>query len=243
MTTSLDAAERMRALAAAAAPAVRARPDLAQMVLGRARRQRRARRLGKAAAGVGGGLAIVATVTAANLLGHSDYFTVIQPSAAMTSTIQIADRVVFDKTLSLARGDVVIVHLVRDGEVDDWIKRVAALPGDTIGCPAGPTGQCKAVVVNGTAVPEPYASVTQPFPTSTVPEGTVFLLGDNRELSIDSRSIGPVRLSDVRGVAVRIRGGDGETRPVPGAPAHPGPGDRDNVDPAGEVPPARSVPR
>jgi signal peptidase I len=243
MSASLDAAERLREIAAAAAPAVRARPDLAQAVLARARRQRRARRFGKAAAGVGGGIVVLTTLAAANLLGRSDYFTVTQPSSAMESTIHLEDRVVFDKTLSPARGDVVMVHLVRDGDEYDAIYRVAALPGDTISCPAGPTGRCEAIVVNGTAVPEPYATVTQPFPTRRVPEGMIFLLGDNREVARDSRSIGPVRLTDVRGVVVRIRDHVGRTRPVPGAPAHPGPGDRDNVEPAGTAPPANATPR
>jgi signal peptidase I len=244
MTTSLDAAaERLHTIATAAAPAVRARPDLAQVVLRRAHRQRRARRLGKAAAGMGAGLVVLTTVAAANLLGNSDYFTVTQPSYAMESTIHLEDRVVFDKTLSPDRGDVVTVHLVRDGDAYDSMYRVAALAGDTIGCPAGPAGRCEAVVVNGTAMREPYATVTEPFPISTVPEGMVFLLGDNREVARDSRFIGPVRLADVRGVAVRIQDHGGESRAVPGAPAHPGPGNRDNVDPAGPVPPAHATPR
>ncbi|GAA2383589.1 signal peptidase I [Dactylosporangium salmoneum] len=233
-------AEELRRLAAAAAPAVRARPDLARIVLDRAGRQRRARRLGKVTAGVGGGLVVLTTLAAATLLGRSDYVTVIQPSAAMMPTIQVGERVVLDKSLAPARGDVVVVHLARDGRTYDAMMRVVALSGDTVACPAGPTGRCEAVVVNGTAVPEPYlgATVTDPFPMSTVPDRMIFLLGDNRAAANDSRFIGPVRRADVRGVAVRIEDRDGQVRVVPGAPAHHGPGDSDNVDPAGQVPPA-----
>ncbi|MFG2040478.1 signal peptidase I [Dactylosporangium sp. NPDC048998] len=240
-----DPAEELRRLATAATPTVHARADLARTVLNRARRQRRTRRLGKVAAGVGGGLVVLTTVAAATQLGRSDYFTVTEPSAVMESTIYVGERVVLNKKLSPARGDVVIVHLTRDGLTYDSLLRVVALSGDTIGCPTGPAGRCEAVVVNGTTVPEPYlgATVTDPFPTSTVPDHMIFLLGDNRATANDSRFIGPVRLTDVGGVAVRIENRNGQVRAVPGAPAHPGPGDTDNVDPAGQVPPAVVGPR
>jgi signal peptidase I len=243
-----DAAAELRLLATVAAPTVHARLDLAPVVLRRARRQRRGWRLRKVAAGVGGGVVVLTTLAAATLLGQSDYFTVTQPSAVMKSTVYVGERVVFSKKLSPARGDVVIVHLVRDGREYDSMLRVVALPGDTIGCPAGPTGRCEALVVNGTPVPEPYlgATVTDPFPTSTVPARRIFLLGDNRPVANDSRVLGPVGLADVTGVAVQIKDRDGRARAVPGAPAHGGPGDRDNVDPAGPVPPAgatEAVPR
>ncbi|MEV8514363.1 signal peptidase I [Dactylosporangium sp. NPDC051484] len=235
-----DPAEELRRLATAATPTVHARADLARTVLNRARRQRRVRRLGKVAAAVGGGLVVLTTVAAANLLGRSDYFTVTEPSEVMESTINVGERVVLNKKLSPARGDIVIVHLARDGYTYDAIFRVVALSGDTIGCPTGPAGRCEGVVVNGTTLPEPYlgAAVTDPFPTSTVPDHMIFLLGDNRARAHDSRFIGPVRLTDVGGVAVRIENRNGQVRAVPGAPAHPGPGDRDNVDPATQVPPA-----
>jgi signal peptidase I len=238
-----DAAAELRMLAAAAAPTVHARPDLARVVLGRAPRQQRARRIRKAAAGVGGGLVVLTTLAAASLLGRSDYFTVTQPSAAMESTVNVGERVVFNKKVSPARGDVVIVHLTYQGDDFESMMRVVALSGDTIGCPAGPTGRCEALVVNGTPVPEPYlgATVTDPFPIGTVPAQRIFLLGDNRPVANDSRFIGPVKLADVTGVAVQIKDRAGQVRAVPGAPAHGGPGNRDNVDPAGPVPPARAT--
>lgn len=232
-------AEELRRLATAAAPTVRARPDLARVVLDHVRRQRRARRLAKAAAGVGAGVVVLTTVAASTLLGRSDYVTVTQPSAAMEPTVHMGERVVVNKKLSPARGDVVIVHLARDGHPYDALFRVVALPGDTVGCPAGPTGRCEAVVVNEAPAPEPYlgATVTDPFPTRTVPEHMIFLLGDNRAVANDSRVIGAVRLADLTGVVVEIDDRKGRVRAVPGAPARSGPGDRDNVDPAGPVPP------
>jgi signal peptidase I len=204
------------------------------------------RRLRRAAIGGGSGLVVLSTLAAATLLGRSDYFTVTQPSAVMESTVHIGDRVVFNRQLSPARGDVVQVHLVDDeGHEYDSILRVVGLPGDAVGCPAGPDGRCDAVVVNGAPVAELYlgAAVTEPFATRAVPPNMLFLMGDNRAAANDSRFIGPVKFADVTGVAVQIKGRDGQARAVPGAPAHAGPGDRDNVDPAGPVPPARaSVP-
>ncbi|MEO3744851.1 signal peptidase I [Plantactinospora sp. B5E13] len=236
-------AEELRALAAAVPP-VRARPDLAREVLDRARRQRRSRRLRRLALGVGGGVVVVSALAAATLLGRGDHFTVTQPSTAMESTVRVEERVVFDRTLRPERGDVVLARLTVGSEEFDSMLRVVALPGDTVGCPADQTGRCPEIVVNGVPVWEDYlaGTVTESFPTTTVPAGRVFLLGDNRPVANDSRVVGPVELADVSGVAVRIRDGDGRSRPVPGAPAHDGPGDNDVVDPAGPVPPARATP-
>ncbi|MEJ3744371.1 signal peptidase I [Actinomycetes bacterium KLBMP 9797] len=234
-----DPGALLRALAADAAPAVRARPDLAETVLARARRPRRVR---AALVAGGAGLAVVGALAAPSLLGRGDYYTVTQPSANMESTVRVGERVVFHRDLAPARGDVARVRLVHDGVAFETMLRVVGLPGDTVGCPAGPTGRCAAVVVNGAPVREPYVDAeTRPFPVGAVPAGRVFLLGDNRAAAVDSRLVGPVPLDDLSGVAVRIRGGSGDTRPVPGAPAHSGPGDRDNVDPAAPVPPAEAT--
>jgi signal peptidase I len=236
-------ADQLRALEAAAASTVCVRPDLAATVLDRACRQRRTRRLRRATIATVSGLALLGSVAAATQLGRSDFYTVTEPSAAMRPTIQADERVVFDKKLAPQRGDVVIAHLNDDGGYD-LIARVVGLPGDTVGCPAGPTGRCDALTVNGAPVSEPYlgGSVTGPFPTSTVPTGRVFLLGDNRGEANDSRYLGSVRLTAVGGVATGIGDAGGRTHAVPGAPAHPGPGDRDDVDPVGPLPPAHAMP-
>lgn len=249
LPASGEAAQRLRTLAAAAAaaPGTQARPDLARVVLERARRQRRVRRWSRAAIATGTGLAVVSTLAAATLLGRSDYFTAIQPSTAMEPTIRVREQVIFNKKLDPDRGDVVYVHLkdADTGAEFDAVFRVAALPGDSIGCPAGPSGRCDALVLNGAPVAEPYlgTAITDPFPTSTVSSDKIFLLGDNRAAAKDSRYRGPVELDAVDGVAVKIKDANGATRAVPGAPYRPGPGDRDNVDPVGPVPPGgESVP-
>lgn len=237
-----EAAERLRTLAAVAAPGTRARPDLARVLLDRVRQRQRVRRLSRAAIGVGAGLAVVGTVAAATLLGRGDYFTVIEPSTAMEPTIMVSEQVVFNRKLAPARGDVVYVQLsdVDPGGDVTATFRVVALPGDSIGCPPGPSGHCEALVRNGAPVPEPHLepAAIAPFPTKTVPAETVFLLGDNRAAARDSRYHGPVEIDAVAGVAVEIKDANGTSRAVPGAPPHNGPGDRDNVDPPGPIPPA-----
>jgi signal peptidase I len=89
------------------------------------------------------------------------------------------------------------------------VKRVVGLPGDQVGLEDG------VLVVNGEPRcesgidPAPLDGVW--FGPVTVPEGRVFLLGDSREHSIDSRDFGPVELDDVVGV-VQVR-----VWPSPGA--------------------------
>jgi signal peptidase I len=244
MTTVDEAGRALRALAAAAAPTARARPDLARVVLDRADRGRRTRRWRPTALTAAAVVVVAAAVAAAMMTGRGPYFTVIEPSSAMEPSIGVGESVVFDRTLTPGRGDVVHVRLEREGRRYDSMLRVLGVGGDRVGCPDTGSGGCVAVVVNGVAVPEPFlpAGTTAPFPTGTVPPGTLFLLGDHRAVAVDSRMFGPVPVGQVSGVAVEVVGVDGTTRAVPGAPAHDRPGDGDNVDPAGPLPPAPAVP-
>jgi signal peptidase I len=79
------------------------------------------------------------------------------------------------------RGEIVILHSPRKTDTD-LIKRIIALPGDTIEIKNGN------VFVNGTALDEPYINNTPDYkyPLQSVPEGNYFVLGDNRSVSADS---------------------------------------------------------
>ncbi|WP_309571774.1 signal peptidase I [Deinococcus sp.] len=92
------------------------------------------------------------------------------------------------------------------------IKRVLGLPGDRVAVTDGH------VIVNGRALPEPYASdgFVQDQPVQIVPAGKVWVMGDNRRLgeSLDSRAYGPVSLNDVAGPA------DLRLWPQPGLVSH-----------------------
>jgi signal peptidase I len=230
-----DVAAELRALASAAAPSVRARVDLAQQVIERSRTARRrwTRRTGVV---IGSGLVILAAA-AATRPGGGTHFAVLEPSESMAPTVQVEEQVIFSKKLAPQRGDLVYFNVRIDGSDFKMTKRVVALGGDDISCPARNGGRCEALVVNGRPVAEPYLGgiLMDPFAPVRVREGSVFVLGDNRNVSRDSRHYGSIPLDDVAGVGVRISS-HGQSRPVPGAAAHPEP--TGGVDPAEPPPPA-----
>lgn len=90
------------------------------------------------------------------------------------------------------RGDIVVFRLRGDPN-NHLIKRVIALPGETLEIMDG------RVYIDGQLLKEPYeAQPTYPdMAPRVIPAGTLFVMGDNRALSNDSRSFGPVPLSDV----------------------------------------------
>jgi signal peptidase I len=124
---------------------------------------------------------------------------------SMEPTLHDGDALVID-TLSYrlvdpAVGDIVVATTPDTGE--SVVKRVVALGGDLIGIEDG------VLVRNGRAVDEPYANQEQMagyyWGPVTVPAGEVFLLGDNRLDSVDSRTYGPVSSDAIEGrYVVRI---------------------------------------
>jgi signal peptidase I len=89
------------------------------------------------------------------------------------------------------------------GGPDDVVKRVIGLPGDTVQC-CDPQGR---VVVDGVAQTEPYVFEDNhdPFGPVVVPKGQLFVMGDHRSASSDSRYNGTIPESSVIGHAfVRI---------------------------------------
>ena len=102
-----------------------------------------------------------------------------------------------------SRGDIVILHVLEsDGTVHDIVKRVIALPGDTIEV------RQDIAFVNGVQEPDrgQFIDPTQAvsMPPRTVPESQLWVMGDNRPVSLDSRYIGTVPLADVQGRVVGI---------------------------------------
>lgn len=97
----------------------------------------------------------------------------------------------------IQRGDVIVFPYPLNPE-EDYIKRVIGLPGDRVAVYSG------VVYVNGEAIDEVYLSAptSQDLAEQLVPEGSVYVLGDNRDASSDSRSWGPLAIDQILGKAV-----------------------------------------
>lgn len=95
-------------------------------------------------------------------------------------------------------GDVVVFQYPHDPE-QEFIKRIIGLSGDTVRISGGD------VYINGTEISEPYiAAAPRTEGEWLVPDGHVFVLGDNRNNSQDSRNFGYVAMGDVVGKALFI---------------------------------------
>jgi signal peptidase I len=105
-----------------------------------------------------------------------------------------------------SRGDIVVFKshlLTEEGREKDLIKRVIAIPGDHLVIESG------RVYVNDVEIDESYinGSFTRGDLNLTIPREKIFVMGDNREKSMDSRDsrVGPVNLEMIRGkVIVRL---------------------------------------
>lgn len=153
------------------------------------------------------------------------------PSASMEDTLQIYDRVLVSKlsyeVSDIAQGDIIVFDDPRAGfeqpdedalerairnlkesiglstPQSEFIKRVIGLPGDVV------EGKDGGVFVNGARLTEPYLKEPNipipPFGPVEVSEGMLFVMGDSRRASQDSRFFGPIPIDDVVGKAfVRI---------------------------------------
>lgn len=153
------------------------------------------------------------------------------PSSSMERNILVGDHLLVNKFLfatgregtlsrlvphrAVRRGDVIVFKFPEDPR-RDFIKRVVALPGETVEI------RDKVVYVEGIRLVEPHATFTderiwpddpklpesyrrrdqsRPF---TVPPGSYFALGDNRDNSYDSRFWGPVPAANLKGRAMFV---------------------------------------
>lgn len=120
------------------------------------------------------------------------------PSASMENTLHINDRVLVNRIAKfytpIKHGDIIVFHdpgswldKQETSTGDTLVKRVIGVAGDTVSC----VGSGQPIMVNNVVVSEPYIKKGEnPSNDSfsvVVPEGTVFVMGDNRSNSNDSR--------------------------------------------------------
>jgi signal peptidase I len=150
------------------------------------------------------------------------------PSESMVHTLEVGDRVLVSRVSyqlhEPRRGDIVVftspfetqgkgdsrslpsrvIHTVlesvglRQPSTEDFIKRVIGLPGETV---EGKNGK---ILINGRELVEPYLA-EEPvgdFPPKAIPKGQLWVMGDNRNRSSDSRVFGPIKKSKIVGRAI-----------------------------------------
>ena len=92
------------------------------------------------------------------------------------------------------KGDIVMFHYFDAAGDKTVVKRIIATEGDTIRILED------GVEINGTIIEEPYAyGKTDGLVDMTVPADTVFVMGDNRQTSYDSRNMGAISCENLKG--------------------------------------------
>lgn len=144
--------------------------------------------------------ALIIAFAIAVLIRYFLFTPIVVDGESMMPTLEDGDRMIVNKMGDLNRFDIVVFHAP---EGKDYIKRVIGLPGDYI------EYKDDQLYINGKPIDEPYldeyksqlteGTLTQDFtlqdidPTlEVIPEGYVFVMGDNRRYSKDSRHIGIV---------------------------------------------------
>ncbi|MHB1653105.1 MAG: signal peptidase I [Desulfitobacteriaceae bacterium] len=126
------------------------------------------------------------------------------PTGSMLPTIQLQDRIIVDKFFfkrfdEIRPGDIIVFRPPPKAHAtEDFIKRVIGLPGDKIEI------RNHITYVNGRALDEPYIleKSKQNYGPVVVPEGSLFVMGDNRNNSDDSRIWGFLPVQNVTGRAL-----------------------------------------
>lgn len=152
-------------------------------------------------------LVIAVAITAALLVRSFVLQQFAVSGHSMDTTLHDGDRVLVNK-LSYRlhdpnRGDVVVLKTIEGAGERDLIKRVVALPGETV------EYRSCVLFVDGRELVEPYLDPEVVTPTAcgqdqaplVVPAEFVFVLGDNRPGSKDSRDLGPISYEDLIGRA------------------------------------------
>ena len=127
--------------------------------------------------------------------------TVRLEGSAMEPTIKNGDLLLIARPRNLKRGDIIAFRYPLDPS-KTYMKRIVALPGETISIDRGGN-----LIINGVPFPEPYVAPDQilhprAVEPTTVPSDGYFVMGDARDKSNDSRIWGPVPRRLIYGVMI-----------------------------------------
>lgn len=158
---------------------------------------------------------LAAILTALILVFYVFFQTGTVNGPSMLPTLQDHDYLLITHgVIKPARGDIVTLAVVFKGQKQEWVKRIVALGGDTVEV------RGDVVTVNGAPEAFPHATLTngetKPAFRLTVPAGQVFVCGDNRGVSEDSRYVGPFPASAIRGKVVAVYAPIERIRLIPG---------------------------
>jgi signal peptidase I len=141
---------------------------------------------------IGLAVVVVGGLAGTGLLARSDNRVFVIPSGGMNPTLVVGDRITIDGGARVRDGDIVVFRAPDESygprNKGFYVKRVIGVGGETVSC-------CThgAVTRDGVALNEPYLASdgvvdsNAAFPTTTVPDGRLWVMGDNRGNSSDSR--------------------------------------------------------
>ena len=114
--------------------------------------------------------------------------------SSMSKTLSNGDIMILYKQAHIDREDIVVIDKTVEG--NNIIKRIIAMPGETIKCDNG------VIYINGKKYKDKYAyGLTSDFKELKLKKDEYFVLGDNRIVSKDSRYFGPVKKQYIKGAA------------------------------------------
>ncbi len=114
----------------------------------------------------------------------------------MYDTLEGNEIMILNKLDDIDRYDIVVANLMSDGKkLDTLIKRIYGLPGEKIKCEKG------IIYINDRKIEDDYGyGETEDFEEVVLGNDEYFVLGDNRQVSLDSHIFGPIKKEDIEGV-------------------------------------------